>query len=55
LRDPYIDYAKMASAYGMASEGPIEDPRQLQAALRRGVDSVRRGEPYMIDVITQPR
>jgi len=55
LRDPYIDYAKMAAAYGMASEGPIEDPRQLQAALRRGVDSVRRGEPYMIDVITQPR
>jgi len=55
LRDPFIDYTKMAAAYGMAGEGPIEDPRQLQAALRRGVDSVKRGEPYMIDVITQPR
>jgi thiamine pyrophosphate-dependent acetolactate synthase large subunit-like protein len=55
LRDPYIDYAKMAAAYGMAGEGPIEDPRELQAALRRGVDSVKRGEPYMIDVVTQPR
>ena len=55
LRDPYIDYAKMAAGYGMAGEGPITDPAKLSAALKRGVDSVKRGEPYMIDVITQPR
>jgi thiamine pyrophosphate-dependent acetolactate synthase large subunit-like protein len=55
LRDPFIDYKKMAEAYGMASEGPIENPTLLQAALRRGVDSVKRGEPYLIDVLTQPR
>jgi acetolactate synthase-1/2/3 large subunit len=55
LRDPYIDYAKMAATYGMAGEGPITDPTKLSAALKRGVASVKRGEPYMIDVITQPR
>jgi acetolactate synthase I/II/III large subunit len=55
LRDPFIDYGKMAGAYGMAGEGPIEDPTLLQAALRRGVDSVKRGEPYLVDVVTQPR
>jgi acetolactate synthase I/II/III large subunit len=55
LRDPYIDYAKMAAGYGMAGEGPITDPSKLSAALKRGVDAVKRGEPYMIDVITQPR
>ncbi len=55
LRDPFIDYAKMASAYGMASEGPISDPSQLRAGLARGIASVKRGEPYMIDVLTQPR
>jgi acetolactate synthase I/II/III large subunit len=55
LRDPFIDYAKMADSYGMAGEGPITDPTKLSAALKRGVDSVKRGEPYMIDVITQPR
>lgn len=55
LRDPFISYAKMAEAYGMAGEGPIEDPRLLAAALKRGVESVKAGEPYMIDVITQPR
>ena len=55
LRDPFINYAKMAESYGMAAEGPITDPAKLSAALKRGVASVKRGEPYMIDVITQPR
>jgi acetolactate synthase I/II/III large subunit len=55
LRDPFIDYAKMAAGYGMASEGPITDPKLLAAALKRGVDSVKRGNPYLIDVVTQPR
>ena len=55
LRDPYIDYARMAESYGMASEGPITDPTKLTAALQRGVETVKGGEPYLIDVITQPR
>jgi acetolactate synthase I/II/III large subunit len=46
---------KMAEGYGMAGEGPISDPTKLSAALTRGIASVKRGEPYMIDVITQPR
>jgi len=55
FRDPYIDYAKMAEGYGMRSEGPIDDPTKLLAALERGVDAVKNGEPYLIDVLTQPR
>ncbi len=55
FRDPYIDYAKIAEGYGMKSEGPISDPNELYAALERGVDTVLGGEPYLIDVLTQPR
>jgi thiamine pyrophosphate-dependent acetolactate synthase large subunit-like protein len=55
LREPNIDYVKMAAGYGMAGEGPITDPTKLSAALKRGVAAAKRGEPYMIDVITQPR
>jgi len=55
LRDPFIDYAKMAAGYGMTSEGPISDPAKLAGAFKRGLDSAKRGEPYLIDVITQPR
>jgi acetolactate synthase-1/2/3 large subunit len=55
LRDPFIQYAKMAEAYGVQGEGPIEDPKLLAAAFRRGIEAVKSGRPYMIDVITQPR
>jgi len=55
LRDPFIDYRMMAAAYGMAGEGPITDPLKLGPALKRGLASVKRGQPYLIDVITQPR
>ncbi|MDR0779824.1 MAG: hypothetical protein LBF16_03890 [Pseudomonadales bacterium] len=55
LRDPFIDYAKLAQGYGMKAEGPIDNPAQLSAALERGVSAVKNGEPYLIDVLTQPR
>ena len=55
LRDPFIDYAKLAEAYGMNSEGPLENPDDLKAAYSRGIKSVLDGEPYLIDVITEPR
>jgi len=55
LREPNIDYAKMAQAYGMYAEGPISDPKDLAPALKRGIERVKKGEPVMLDVITQPR
>jgi thiamine pyrophosphate-dependent acetolactate synthase large subunit-like protein len=55
LIEPNIDYAKMAQAYGMYAEGPITDPEQLGPALKRGIERVKRGEPVLLDVVTQPR
>ena len=55
IKDPNIDYATMAKAYGMYGEGPIDDPNDLGPALRRGLERVRAGEPALIDVVTQPR
>ena len=55
LREPFIDYAKLAEAYGMNNEGPIDNPNELSAAYKRGINSVLSGEPYLIDVITEPR
>ena len=37
------------------SEGPITDPMDLAPALRRALEVVRRGEPALVDVVTQPR
>jgi len=55
LREPNIDYAKMAQGYGMHGEGPITDPKDLAPAIKRGLDLVRKGEPALVDVVTQPR
>ena len=55
LREPNIDYAKMAQAYGMYGEGPIEHPKDLAPAIGRALDRVKRGEPALLAVITQPR
>jgi acetolactate synthase I/II/III large subunit len=55
IEDPNIDYAMMAKAYGMFSEGPIDNPNDLGPAIKRALEVVKKGEPAMIDVLTQPR
>ncbi len=55
LWDPDINYAKMAQAYGMEGFGPITDPMDLAPTFKRAIEIVRKGEPAMIDVVTQPR
>jgi acetolactate synthase I/II/III large subunit len=55
IDDPPIDYALLAKSMGMWAEGPITDPRELGAALARAVAVVKRGQPALLDVVTQPR
>jgi acetolactate synthase I/II/III large subunit len=55
LRDPNINYVKLAESYGMFAEGPIENPKELGPALKRGIERVKKGEPVLLDVVTQPR
>jgi thiamine pyrophosphate-dependent acetolactate synthase large subunit-like protein len=53
--EPFINYAKLAESMGVYSEGPIENPHDLGPALKRAVEVVKRGEPALVDVVTQPR
>jgi len=55
LTHPDIDYAKMAQSMGVYAEGPISDPKDLGPAISRAIDVVKRGEPALVDVATQPR
>jgi thiamine pyrophosphate-dependent acetolactate synthase large subunit-like protein len=55
LTDPHIDYASLAKAYGVHGSGPIENPNDLGPALKRAIEVVKRGEPALVDVVTQPR
>src|SRR5215831_10931894 len=53
LKGPNIDYASIAKGFGLYSEGPIESPDDLAPAIKRGIERVKKGEPVLIDVVTQ--
>ena len=55
LDDPFIDYATVAKGLGVASFGPITDPKELGPALKKAVNVVKRGEPALVDVVSQGR
>lgn len=55
LRDPFIDFAKVAQGMGVHAEGPVTNPRDLGPALQRAIKVVKAGEPALVDVITQGR
>ena len=52
LREPHIDFATVAKGLGVYAEGPITDPKDLGAALKRAIAVVKRGEPALLDVVT---
>jgi acetolactate synthase I/II/III large subunit len=55
IRDPNIDFAKMAESMGVYGQGPVTDPKDLNAAIVRAVEVVKKGEPALIDVVCQGR
>jgi acetolactate synthase-1/2/3 large subunit len=55
ITNPNVDYATVAKGFGVHGEGPVTDPRELAGALSRALAVVRRGEPALVDVVTDPR
>ncbi len=55
ITDPNIDFAMMAKSMGVYAEGPINNPKDLAPALKRALAVVRKGQPALVDVITDPR
>jgi acetolactate synthase-1/2/3 large subunit len=51
---PAPDFAAAARSLGWFGEGPIDDPDQVQAAVRRAADVVmQEGRPALVDVVCQ--
>lgn len=55
IDNPAIDYSQLAKSMGWYAEGPIKNAAELAGALRRAIAVVKRGEPALVDVWTQPR
>jgi acetolactate synthase-1/2/3 large subunit len=55
IENPNIDYAKLAQSMGVWGEGPITNPAAIGPALSRALAVVKRGEPAVVDVVSQGR
>jgi thiamine pyrophosphate-dependent acetolactate synthase large subunit-like protein len=55
ISDPNINFSQMAKSLGVYGEGPIENPKDLGPALKRATAVVKKGEPALIDVVSQGR
>ncbi|MDP2623780.1 MAG: thiamine pyrophosphate-binding protein [Actinomycetota bacterium] len=55
MRGPEPDFAGLARSMGWYAEGPIEDPRDVAAALKRAIAQVKDGKPALVDTITRFR
>jgi acetolactate synthase I/II/III large subunit len=55
IEDPNLDFAKLAQSMGFYAEGPIDNPNDLGPAIKRALAVVKKGEPALLDVVTQPR
>jgi acetolactate synthase I/II/III large subunit len=55
IDNPNVDFAKIAQGMGVHAQGPITTPADLGPAIKRAIEVVKKGEPSLIDVVTQPR
>ena len=51
LGDPDISFAELARSQGVAGE-KVNESSELRPALKRGIEAVREGRPYVVDVET---
>ena len=55
LYGPDPDFAGLARSMGWYAEGPIENPDDMQGALKRAIEQVKQGKPALIDAICDRR
>jgi thiamine pyrophosphate-dependent acetolactate synthase large subunit-like protein len=55
IDNPAPDYTKIAQGYGLFAEKAVLEPSELAGSIRRALDVVRRGEPALIDVVSDGR
>jgi acetolactate synthase-1/2/3 large subunit len=54
LSGPAPDFAKLAQSFGWYAEGPVEDPKKVQEALKRAIQVIKKeGRPALVDTVTR--
>jgi len=52
LGDPDVDFTKIAAGYNIAG-AIVSNTNELRPAIRRGLDTLKEGRPFMLDVRTR--
>jgi thiamine pyrophosphate-dependent acetolactate synthase large subunit-like protein len=55
IDNPAIDYCGLARSMGVWAEKAVTSPADLGGAFQRAVAAVKRGEPALVDVVSQGR
>jgi acetolactate synthase-1/2/3 large subunit len=55
INGPAPDFARIAQGCGWYAEGPIEQPKDIAAALARAIAKVKAGQPALIDTVLRAR
>lgn len=55
LEGPAPDFAHIAKGLDWYAEGPILDPTEIQPAVQRAMEEVKKGKPALVDIITWRR
>ena len=54
IAQPAPDYAKMAQSFGWYAEGPIEDGNQVQDAIKRAIQYIKKEKmPALVDTVVR--
>ena len=51
---PAPNISQIADGLGVKAAGPIDSIKELEAALARGIEVVRGGKPFLVDVHIDP-
>ena len=54
INNPAPNIAQIADGLGVEAAGPIDSIKELEAAFARGIEMVRGGKPFLVDVHIDP-
>ena len=54
IADPEVDIAGLCTSYGAVGIGPVKDVKDLEAAIRKGVEALNAGKVCVIDIHVNP-
>ncbi|WP_202595395.1 thiamine pyrophosphate-dependent enzyme [Halalkalibacter okhensis] len=54
LEDPFVDFATLAKSMGVEAVGPLENPYEIDVALKKAITYIKtEKKPFLLDIVTE--